>query len=337
MENKVRDILKSQKSKISDEDQNWKTILTKQHYALVGEHSGIQICRWTKKSLLNQGFCYKEKFYGISSHKCCQMTPCFLCMNQCLHCWRAIELDYGKIKKWEEPKKIIEECIKAQRKMLSGFKGNKKINIKKWREAQEPKQFAISLSGEPTIYPKLAELILELRKRKITSFLVTNGLLPEKILELQKKNALPTQLYVSLNYPDEKIFRKITKNKSKEAWKKLMKTLELMEKLKTRKVIRINLIRDLNMEDKMIKNYAKLVKKANPDFIEIKGYMSVGFARKRLGYERMPLHSEIKNFSFKLLKFLKSKKYKFLDDKIESRVVLLGKDKRKMKIKIDEI
>jgi len=351
-----------------------KNTLKKQHYALVGEHSGIQICRWTKKSLRDEGCCYKEKFYGISSHKCCQMTPCFLCQNKCLHCWRAIELDYGKIKKWSEPKKIIDESIFQQRKMLSGFKGSEKTNLKKWREAQNPEQFAISLSGEPTIYPRLGELILELRKRGKTSFLVTNGLLPERIQELMKKKALPTQLYVSLNYPDEKVFRKITKNKARNSWKKLMKTLELIKKLKkkTRTVVRINLIRNLNMQDDMIEDYAKLVEKANPDFIEIKGYMSVGFARQRLGYERMPLHSEIKNFSEKLLKFLKcqepwakatkqvrflsivkmlismlkpkgfasilkSEKYKFLDDKKESRVVLLGKSRKDMKINESEI
>lgn len=313
-------------------------ILTKQHYALVGEHAGIQICRWTKKSLLDEGVCYKEKFYGISSHRCCQMSPCFLCMNQCLHCWRAVELNLGsKLKKVDNPIQIIDECILKQRKMLTGFKGNKKVNMKKWKEAQNPKQFAISLSGEPTIYPRLAELILKLRKRKITSFLVTNGLLPERIQELKKKKALPTQMYASLNYSNEKIFRKITRNKSKTAWKKLMKTLDIMKKLKTRTVVRINLIRELNMDDVMIKDYAKLVKKANPMFIEIKGYMSVGFARQRLGYERMPLHSEIKEFSKKLLNFLKSEKYNFLDEKIESRVVLLGKSKRDMKIKRGEI
>jgi len=266
------------------------------------------------------------------------MTPCFLCMNQCLHCWRAIELNLGdKLKSFDEPKKIISDCILAQRKMLTGFKGNSKVNLKKWKEAQEPKQFAISLSGEPTIYPKLAELVLELRKQGKTSFIVTNGLLPEKILEMKKKKALPTQLYVSLNYPDEEIFRKITRNKSKDAWKKLMKTLEIMKNLKTRRVVRINLIKEITMEDEMIPSYVKLIKKAKPEFIEVKGYMSVGFARERLGYERMPLHSEIIEFSDKLIKQLKKEKYKFLDDKTESRVVLLGKDKKRMKIKVGEI
>lgn len=312
-----------------------KEILEKQHYALVGEHSGIQVCRWTKKSLIDEGFCYKQKFYGISSHKCCQMSPSVIwCQNKCLHCWRAIELTLGKkLSSINEPKEIIDQCILAQKKMLSGFKGNKKINMKKWQEAQEPEQFAISLSGEPTIYPKLAELILELRKRKKTSFLVTNGLLPEKILELKMKNALPTQLYVSLNYWNEKLFRKFTRNKDKDAWKKLMKTLRLFSKFKTRTVVRINLVRNLNMENE--EKYAKLIKMARPMFIEVKGYMSVGFARKRLGYERMPTHKEIKNFAGKLLKFLP--KYKFLDEKQESRVVLIGKSRKNMKINKEEI
>ena len=312
-------------------------ILKKQHYAIAGKNSGIQVCRWTKKSLINEGECYKEKFYGILSHRCCQMSPAVIwCQNKCEHCWRAIELSLGKkINDIDEPKKIISECIKAQRKMISGFKGNKKVDMKKWKEAQEPSQFAISLSGEPTLYPKLAELILELKIQGKTSFIVTNGLLPDKILEMKKKKALPTQLYVSLNYPDEKIFRKITKNKSRDAWKNLNKSLELMKKLPTRKVIRITLVRDLNMQNE--KDYAKLIKKAFPDFIEVKGYMSVGFARKRLGYERMPTHKEVKKFAEKLLKYLKSEKYKFLDEKIESRVVLLGKDRKKMKIKKNEI
>jgi len=63
--------------------------------------------------------------------------------------------------------------------------------------------------------------------------------------------------------------------------------------------------------------------------------MSVGFARKRLGYEKMSNHKEIKAFSKSLLKFLPE--YKFLDEQEFSRVVLLGKDKKRMKIKKSEI
>lgn len=309
-------------------------VLKKQHYFVFG-HSGVQICRWTKKSLRNEGVCYKEKFYGIKSHECCQMSPAvMLCQNSCIHCWRSIELNLGvKIRKISTPESIIENCIKGQRKMLSGFKGSEKTNLKKFKEALNPTQFAISLSGEPTLYPKLPELILKLRKRKISTFLVTNGLCPERLVELKKKKALPTQIYLSLNSPNKKIYEKWHKSKLKDAWKRFNKTLSIFPRLPTRKVIRLTLVKDLNMEEE--EDYAKLIKKANPDFIEVKGYMSIGYARKRLGYERMPNHSDIKAFSKLLLKFLP--KYKFLDEQEVSRVVLLGKDKRKMKIKEGEI
>lgn len=264
------------------------------------------------------------------------MTPNIDCQNQCLHCWRAIELKWnGKTEKIDTPQQIIKKSIKEQKIILSGFKGSKKTNKKKFQESFNPEHFAISLSGEPTLYPKLAELILELRKQRKTSFLVTNGLLPEKLIELKEKNALPTQLYVSLNAPNEKLFRKITKNKAENAWEKFNETLALLPKLKTRKVIRMTLVRELNMDEKVIEEYAKLIRKAQPDFVEVKGYISVGFARKRLGYDRMPSHEEIKDFSEKILKFLP--KCKFLDEKIYSRVVLLGKNKSKMKIRKGEV
>ena len=279
-------------------------VLEKQHYKLFG-NSAVQICNWTKKSLLDKGVCYKEKFYGIKSHRCCQMTPFFYCENECLHCWRPIKLTKGmKIEKIENPLKIIEESIKNQRKLLSGFKGNKKVNMQKWKEAQNPNQFAISLIGEPTLYPKLAELILELKKRKITGFLVTNGLNPERLLELKNKKALPTQLYISLNSSNKKDYEKWHKSNKKNAWKLFNKSLLIMAKLPTRKVIRLTLVRNENMKESDILGYAKLIKKASPNFLEIKAFMSIGYSRKIFGYEKMPSFEEIKSFAKKLLAFL---------------------------------
>lgn len=307
-------------------------ILKKQHYGLVGKHSGIQICRWTKKSLLGEGYCYKEQFYGIKSHQCCQMSPAIaFCDNRCLHCWRATEFTIGnKITKKEadKPEKIINECIKAQQKLLSGFKGNSKTNRKKFAEAQEPKQFAISLAGEPTIYPYLGELIKKLKKRGKTSFLVTNGLLPKKIEELKKEDALPTQLYLSLNTPNKKMYDMWHRSSIKNAWQRFNKTLSLLPHINTRKVLRLTLVRNLNMIEP--ENYAKLIEKAQPNWVEIKAFMSVGFARQRLGYERMPFHQEIKDFAGKIANLTN---LKLLDEKKESCVVLLGKTKEDLKIK----
>ena len=42
-----------------------RTALTKQGYHLVGSHSGVKICRWTKNQLRGRGGCYKENFEKI--------------------------------------------------------------------------------------------------------------------------------------------------------------------------------------------------------------------------------------------------------------------------------
>ncbi len=332
-------------------DKNVKQILKKQHYEIAGEneHSAVQICRWTKKSLRDEGVCYKEKFYGINSHLCCQMTPSLYCPNRCVHCWRAIEYTTGESVpgKIDSPSQIIDSCIEAQRKLLLGFKIDpksskkqlSKANQKKYQEAQEPTQFAISLSGEPTTYPYLGELIEELRRRKKTSFLVTNGLYPEKLKELFKKNQLPTQLYISVNTPNKEQYVKFHRSIKEDAWEKLNETLELLSKLKgkTRTVFRMNLVKELNMFPEQAKEYALLIKKAQPQFIELKSYMAVGSSRKRLGYERMPSEKEMKEFIKILLKELEGTGYALHGEHKFSRAYVLCKNKDELKIKPNQI
>jgi len=301
-----------------------KTLLKKQHYAFIGNHSAIKICTWTKKSLLDKDFCYKQKFYGIKSHECCQIsTTIGFCQNRCVFCWRPIEYTVGtSIKEEDNPKELINNAVKAQRKQISGIKGNKLANLKKFKQAQDPKHFAISLSGEPFIYKNLGKLIELLHKQKKTTFVVTNGLLPDRIKNL---NPLPTQLYLSLDAPNKTLFNKIDQPKIKNAWHKLSKSLEILNQLnkKTRTVLRITLIKNLNMMEP--ENYAKLIKKSNPMAVEVKAYMHVGYSQQRLSMENMPLHHEIKAFAEQILKHLK--KYKLVNEKRESRVVLLAKNK----------
>lgn len=300
-------------------DENISSTLKKQQYYLTGNHSAVKICTWTKKSLRDEGVCYKEKFYGIKSHRCCQMTPCFTCDMECIFCWRNMEAHTGiKIEeKLDQPKDIIENCIKGQRKLLNGFPGNPKLNKKKFKQAQNPNQFAISLTGEPTIYPKLNELIKELKKRKCTTFVVSNGMFPDKLKNIEP----PTQLYLSLDAPNKKLFEKIDKPIQKNAWQKLNKSLEILKELrkKTRTVIRITLIKGMNDTD--VKGYTSLIKKAEPMFVEVKAYMFIGSSRLRLSIKNMPRHDAIKEFSEKLAKQLS---WKIIDESKPSRVCLIA-------------
>ncbi|MCK5043495.1 4-demethylwyosine synthase TYW1 [Candidatus Pacearchaeota archaeon] len=328
-----------------------KKILQKQHYALVGKNSAVQICRWTKKSMRGKRGCWKEKFYGIKSHQCCQFSPAVMwCENKCLHCWRPIEMNLGTdLGEVDEPEEILEKIVEARKKLLIGFKGNTNVSKKKFEESLTPSIFTLSLSGEPTLYPKLSGLIRGIRKRRAISFLVTNGLNPEVIAKLDEDKSLPTQLTISVNAPNEQLWKIWHCSTKKEGWKKLNETLEVVRKLKgkTRRVFRLTLVKkgdeeekfkDLsNMKEEHVAQYAKLIQKAEPDFVHVKGFKSLGYSRERLGYSKQPFHEEVKEFAEKLAEELKKDGYKILDEEKYSCVVVLGKNKSEMKIREEQI
>ncbi|MFH1439335.1 MAG: 4-demethylwyosine synthase TYW1 [Candidatus Woesearchaeota archaeon] len=323
-----------------NKEQEVKKNLEKQHYGFVGKHSSCKICTYTKKSIKDEDVCYKEQFYGIRCHLCCQMTPIMICNNRCVFCWRDTSA-HNSIKvrhELDEPKDIIHGCFKMQKKLLSGLGGYDKTNMKKLKQAALPKHFAISLTGEPTLYLKLGQLIKEIHSLGFTSFLVTNGLQPDVLLKLEKENALPTQLYVSVDAPNEELFNKIDNPLLKDGWKRLMKTLKLLPNLKikenykttynkTRTTLRFTIIKGMN--DCLPEQWAEIIKISEPLFIEVKAYMAVGYSRKRLGLKYMPLHDEIVEFSKNICKYTGDSekiRYKIIDEKKESRVVLLMKE-----------
>ncbi|MFH1256502.1 MAG: 4-demethylwyosine synthase TYW1 [Candidatus Diapherotrites archaeon] len=292
--------------------------LKHQHYALFG-HSAVKLCLWTKQSLYKNRFCYKQKFYGIQSHRCMQMTPCVsFCEQKCVYCWRPLTEFNHFAKECDDPKEIVEHSIANQRILLSGYGAlREQIGEKKLSEAFDPKQVAISLAGEPTLYPKLGELIKEFRKRKMTTFLVSNGLHPEVLEEI----TLPTQLYVSLEGANEQMHKKIDVPLIKNSWKKINESLELLSSLKTRTVVRITAIKGLNMEKE--KEFAALLEKASPHYLEIKSYMFLGSSRERLKQENMPTFEEVLKFSENISEHCG---YIVKDYSKESRVVLLVRD-----------
>ena len=140
----------------------------------------------------------------------------------------------------QDPLELLHESVRAQRRLLSGFGGNDKVNKQKLADAQNPKHVAISLNGEPTLYRRLGEYIDECHKHGMTTMLVTNGTLP-KVLE--KLDPLPTQLYVSADAPNKEVFDRICKPKwNSGAWHKFEETIDLLPSLDTRIVVRLSLI-----------------------------------------------------------------------------------------------
>jgi tRNA wybutosine-synthesizing protein 1 len=297
--------------------------LEKQQYRIVGNHSVVKVCGWTKKSIRGEGGCYKQKFYGIRSNQCLQMSTCLLCANRCVFCWRGYKDPVSK--KWtgsiDDPNFIIEGCLKAHKDLLYGFGGFKKIDKKLFKESFNVRHAALSLTGEPIIYPRINELINELHSKGISTFLVTNGQYPEAI-----KNLVPvTQLYLSLDAPNKKLLKIIDVPLFKDYWERLQKSLVYLSKRKERTCIRLSLIKGMNMKNE--KEYISLIEKANPDFIECKGYMFVGASRQRLSIDNMPFHEDVIKFSKNLVKYLPG--YEIVSEHIVSRVVLIANKKFK--------
>jgi len=299
--------------------------LDKQQYKMGGELSAVKLCHWMKQSMLHERHCYKQEFYGIQSHRCLQMTPVVHdCTHECIFCWRVRGFE-DEEKHWDEPVQMLDRLMEQQRLLVTGFKGDPRCSPQMYQEAREPKHVAISLAGEPTMYPYLGELIAECHRRGLSTFLVTNGTFPEV---LEALDPLPRQLYVTVAAPDEAIYKEICQPRIPDGWQRLMRTLELLPSLGTRTVIRHTLVQGFNMGHE--EEYARLDRIAEPTFIEPKGFVFVGDARKRMSMSNMPSHDSVREFGQRLGDLLGMC---LLKEKRDSRVVLLGKADAKVELK----
>ena len=288
-------------------------------YRLIGNHSAVKICAYCKKAITGKDVCYKNTFYGIESWRCVQMSPTFFCDHRCVFCWRDIDYVWPK---WQgpvdDPKDIVEGCIKAHIELLQGFKGNPNTIVERLNEIGKPLHFAISLTGEPTMYPRLPEMIDYLKEKGITSFLVTNGTISDMVEKLIDHQ--PTQLYISVYGSNKEMYQRTANPITKDAWKRLQKSLSMMNKFK-RNVIRLTLVKGFNFTDP--EGYAKLIEKYKPMFVEAKGFSHIGHSQERLEVKNMPYHHEILEFAKKIEE---NSSYKVIDSKEESKVALLVRE-----------
>ncbi|KHO44908.1 MAG: hypothetical protein QJ16_C0025G0007 [archaeon GW2011_AR1] len=296
-----------------------KKILIHQGYRFVGSHSAVKNCEWTKKSLRGEGNCYKCTFYGIRSHQCLQMTTSMFCASRCKFCWRGQKAPIGKT--WygpiDSPEHIINHSIEEHLKLLTGFGSNLKTNDNKKEELKDVRHVALSLTGEPITYPLINEILDGFHKRRISTFLVTNAQFPEEIGKI--KNV--TQLYLSIDAPTKEKLKSIDKPLFNDYWERMNKCLDLLSTRRYRTCIRLSLIKYENMEN--FEEYAKLISKGSPDFVELKSYMWVGESQKNYKVENMPYMEDMKIFMENLLEFLPD--YEYLSSHEPSRAILLGK------------
>lgn len=226
------------------------------------------------------------------------------------------------------PETIMSSLMEERRKLIMGHYGDPRNDEKKMDESLLPSHYAISLSGEPTMYPQLPQLIRYLKKLPTTKsvFLVTNGQEPEMLERLRDEDALPTQLYLSTNAPNREVFQMVNKPKYEDAWERWNVSLEIISRLDTRSVLRLTLIRGYNCSDELIPEYSKMIRDSRIHFIEAKSYMHIGRSTNRLERSDMLEISEVRHFAKELAR--QSEVYSVMDESDISRIVVLQNQKR---------
>jgi tRNA wybutosine-synthesizing protein 1 len=227
-----------------------------------------------------------------------------------------------------EPEEIITKLMAERKKLIMGHYGDPRQDKKKLDESLLPSHYAISLSGEPTMYPKLPELIKHLKSLEATKsiFLVTNGQEPDMIQKLQDEDALPTQLYLSTNAADYQSFLKINRPRYDDSWERWNRTLKMLSTLDTRTVLRITLIRGYNDNEEMVPAFTSLLRQSNAHFVEIKSYMHIGRSTNRLEHSDMLEMDEVRCFANKLTQ--ENNTFTVMDESEISRIVILQNKKR---------
>ncbi|NLC91519.1 MAG: 4-demethylwyosine synthase TYW1, partial [Methanocorpusculum parvum] len=133
----------------------------------------------------------------------------------------------------------------------------------------------------------------------------------------------PTQLYLSLDAVDVSSYERICRPIGDPAamWANIQKSLALLRKKEVegiRTAVRITLVMGYN--DTQAAGFARLIEEAGPLFVEVKGYMYLGYSRMRLTEMHVPDMETIRSFAAEVAKLCN---YDIMDENAASRVVCL--------------
>ncbi|KAJ5102417.1 hypothetical protein NUU61_004639 [Penicillium alfredii] len=272
--------------------------LTKQGYSIVGSHSGVKICRWTKSALRGRGSCYKYSFYGIRSHLCMEATPSLSCSNKCIFCWRHGTNPVGTTWRWkvDSPDLIFQGVKEGHYKKIKMMRAVPGVRAERFAEAMRIRHCALSLVGEPIFYPHINRFLELLHGEHISSFMVCNAQHPDQLEALHRV----TQLYVSIDASNRESLRKIDRPLHRDFWERFQRCLDILREKRhvQRTVFRLTLVKGFNVDEEVI-GYANLVEKALPCFVEIKGVTYCGTSTSAgagLTMQNVPFYEEISAF-----------------------------------------
>ncbi|KAL4203564.1 hypothetical protein AMTRI_Chr01g128630 [Amborella trichopoda] len=198
----------------------------------------------------------------------------------------------GKSWQWklDDPLEIVNAAIDEHTETIKQMKGVPGVTTDRLFEGLSPRHCALSLVGEPIMYPEINALIDELHKQRISTFLLTNAQFPERI----------------------RLLKPITQD-----------SLRALREKEQRTVYHLTLVKGWNAED--IDAYYELFSIGKPDFVEIKGVTYCGSsATSKLTMENVPWYLDVKAFS-EVLASKSGSEYEIASEHTHSCCVLLAR------------
>lgn len=194
---------------------------------------------------------------------------------------------------------IIDNAIVNHRTMINVMRGVPGVMPERLADAQKPKHCALSLVGEPIMYPHINEFVRMLHEEDISSFLVTNAQFPDRIAAMEPV----CQLYVSIDASTKESLKAVDRPLFGDYWERFLACLDAIREKKQRTVFRMTLVKTFNMQE--VIEYAKLITIGRPTFIEIKGVTFCGKSGAGdITLKDVPLHEEVCAFAEQLCKYL---------------------------------
>lgn len=196
----------------------------------------------------------------------------------------------GKEWRWktDDPHFIVEEAVQKHVQMIKEAKGIPGVRMDRWQEALTVRHCALSLVGEPIMYPRIDDLLHDLHKRKISTFLVTNGQHPAAIESLRPI----TQLYVSVDAPTRESLIEIDRPLFNDAWERLRQSLVSLKAKGQRTVARLTVVKGWNSDE--LSGYAELIALGQVSLVEVKGVTYCGKSdASNLNMSNTPWHHEV--------------------------------------------
>ena len=226
-----------------------------------------------------------------------EATPSLACANKCVFCWRHHKNPVGREWRWktDDPRYIVDEGVRTHVQMIKETKGIPGVRMDRWEEAHTVRHCALSLVGEPIMYPRIDEFLAELHNRHISTFLVTNGQHPDAIESLRPI----TQLYVSVDAPTPESLEAIDRPLFRDAWDRLRRSLRCLKDKGQRTVARLTVVKGWNSDE--VEGYAKLIALGHCSLVEMKGVTFCGKSdASNLNMSNTPWHHEVVDLATQL-------------------------------------